>query len=131
MLSRLLSRFRPPKLKLLVNTHPYAWYILTSDLQQLPTLQLESANVTWFKEPAILILVNILRQEFPDVRFTPASWKGASIWDTQTFQVENGPPNQEQKVLLSSVERVQQEILDAAYQSSCQRKGMGHEADHS
>ncbi len=96
MLSRLLSRFLPPKLKPLVNTHPYAWYILTGDLQQLPTLELESANVTWFKEPAILILVKILRQEFPDVRFTPAFWKGASIWDTQTFQVENGPPNQEQ-----------------------------------
>ena len=110
----LQSLFRKKsKLQVRVNTHPWAWFIPMSTPVDLPGIDLELTDSFRLQEPGIQRAVAILRENFPQASFTPASWQGDNAWDTRTFEMADAD-TEEGKAFLALIEQAHQGILLSA-----------------
>lgn len=113
------------RFKVQVNTHPWAWFVplgepvetfvpldsasdgaLGVDLEVTPSFGLTEATASKF----VGKFVAILRQSYPQARFTLSRWQGADAWATHTFVIEDADGEQE-KALLTKLEHFHQVFL--------------------
>lgn len=83
------------------------------DSINLPVIHEEITDAFYLSEPGIQRAVAILRANFPQAKFTPASWQSENAWNTRTFTMEkfevDGSP-----AFLAQIEQAHQGILLSA-----------------
>lgn len=98
------------RFKVWVNTHPWAWFVPEGDSINLPSIHEEITDAFYLSEPGIKKAIAILRANFPQARFTPASWQSENAWNTRTFTLEKFEA-EGSAAFLAQIEQAHQEIL--------------------
>lgn len=99
--------------KVWVNTHSWAWFVPEGDSINLPVIHEEITDAFYLSESGIQKAVAILRANFPQAKFTPASWQSENAWNTRTFTMEKFE-TEGSAAFLAQIEQAHQEILLSA-----------------
>ena len=80
------------------------------DSINLPVINEEITDAFYLSPYGIQRAVAILRANFPQGKFTPASWQSENAWDTRTFTMEKFE-TEGSAAFLAQIEQAHQEIL--------------------